>query len=65
MYKEARQKEGASSTSLGTWTGFEDAYSTLVFDGGQHCWNGPQRSMRVSCHQCLQLLYCKVAYKGD
>ncbi len=54
MYKEARQKEGASSTSLGTWTGFEDAYSTLVFDGGQHCWNGPQRSMRVSCHQCMQ-----------
>ena len=56
MYKEARQKEGASSTSLGTWTGFEDAYSTLVFDGGQHCWNGPQRSMRVSCHQCMHLL---------
>ena len=47
MYGEARQKEGGASTSLGSWRGFEDGHSTLLFDGGQQCWNGPQRSMRV------------------
>ncbi|KAK9822678.1 hypothetical protein WJX81_008213 [Elliptochloris bilobata] len=51
MYGEARQKEGAASTSLGSWRGFEDGHSALLFDGGQQCWNGPQRSMRVSL-QC-------------
>ena len=47
MYGEARQKEGGSTTSLGSWRGFEDGHSTLLFDGGQQCWNGPQRSMRA------------------
>jgi len=47
IYQEARQKEGAASTSLGSWRGFEDDHTAAVFDGGQHCWNGPQRSMRV------------------
>ena len=47
MYGEARQREGGASTSLGSWRGFEDGHSTLLFDGGQQCWNGPQRSMRA------------------
>ncbi len=46
-YGSAAQKEGHSRTSLGNWQGFKDNYSTMSFTGGQHCWNGPLRSMQV------------------
>lgn len=34
-------------TSLGSWAGFEDNYSVMKFTGGQGCWQGPARSMKV------------------
>ena len=46
-YGDAAQKEGASRTNLGSWKGFQESYSFMSFSGGQICWNGPQRSMRV------------------
>ena len=46
-YGSAAQKEGHSRTSLGNWQGFKDNYSIMSFTGGQHCWNGPLRSMQV------------------
>ncbi|CAL8469590.1 g9131 [Coccomyxa elongata] len=47
-YKNAAQKDGAAHVSLGTWQGFRDNYTAMAFTGGQHCWNGPQRSMLVT-----------------
>jgi protein kinase C substrate 80K-H len=47
-YGSAKQKEGHSSTSLGSWSGFDDVDRThLKFTGGQTCWQGPQRSLTV------------------
>ena len=46
-YGDSAQKDGQSRTSLGSWKGFEENYSFMSFSGGQVCWNGPQRSMRV------------------
>lgn len=46
-YKDAAQKDGAARVNLGSWEGFRDNYSAMAFTGGQHCWNGPQRSMLV------------------
>ena len=51
-YKDAHQKDGSSTTSLGSWKGFEDDYASMVFSGGQHCWNGPTRSIKVQA--CCQ-----------
>lgn len=47
LFKNAAQKDGGLSTSLGSWQGFAEGYSALLFTHGQHCWNGPQRSLRV------------------
>ena len=50
-YGNAHQKEGASSTSLGQWDGIkqrqeaDDSVPTLSFTNGQHCWQGPARSL--------------------
>jgi len=55
-YKDAKQKEGHSSVSLGKWAGvkWEDGVEgqagktfTFEFSGGQKCWNGPERSLIV------------------
>ena len=46
-FASAAQKDGGMSTSLGSWKGFEGGYRFMVFENGQHCWNGPLRSMRV------------------
>lgn len=46
-YKQATQEEGHMTTRLGNWEGFKDNYSTLMFSGGDRCWNGPDRSLRV------------------
>ncbi|XP_078162486.1 calmodulin-binding protein isoform X2 [Carex rostrata] len=46
-FKKATQNEGHSSTQLGRWDKFEDSYRTMVFANGDHCWNGPDRSLKV------------------
>lgn len=55
-YGDSAQKDGQSRTSLGSWKGFEEDYSFMSFSGGQICWNGPQRSMRVRPPGPLTLL---------
>ena len=35
------------SCSLGSFARFEDDYRAMVFENGQHCWSGPNRSIRV------------------
>jgi len=44
---EARQKEGHSSVLLGKSGGAAYGPGALEFTGGQGCWQGPARSMRV------------------
>eukprot|EP01023_Acetabularia_acetabulum_P004785 TRINITY_DN1202_c0_g1_i2.p1 TRINITY_DN1202_c0_g1~~TRINITY_DN1202_c0_g1_i2.p1 ORF type:complete len:243 (-),score=53.58 TRINITY_DN1202_c0_g1_i2:227-955(-) len=34
-------------TSLGSFRGFEENYSRMIFDKGASCWSGPARSMKV------------------
>lgn len=29
------------------WQGFKDDYTNMVFEQGDKCWNGPERSLRV------------------
>ena len=50
-FSEAEQAEDARDTSLGSWTGFDEAGEHMLFEGGEQCWGGPQRSMtvRVKC----------------
>ncbi|KAK4354994.1 hypothetical protein RND71_027188 [Anisodus tanguticus] len=46
-FKQATQVEGYSTTRLGNWDKFEDSYRTMQFASGDHCWNGPDRSLKV------------------
>ena len=51
-FGKASQKEGHSSTSLGSWEGLDgeaEGRGTLrmAFTNGQGCWQGPPRSMTV------------------
>ncbi|KAM0953888.1 putative mannose-6-phosphate receptor binding domain superfamily, glucosidase II beta subunit [Dioscorea sansibarensis] len=46
-FKEATQVEGHSTTRLGNWDKFEDAYRIMQFSSGARCWNGPDRSLKV------------------
>ncbi|KAK4780617.1 hypothetical protein SAY87_016723 [Trapa incisa] len=46
-FKQATQEEGYSKTRLGRWDKFDDSYRTMIFSGGDNCWNGPNRSLKV------------------
>ncbi|KAL9226646.1 hypothetical protein vseg_002433 [Gypsophila vaccaria] len=46
-FKKATQEEGHMTTRLGNWEKFEESYKVMLFSSGDHCWNGPDRSMRV------------------
>ncbi|KAL2457413.1 Glucosidase 2 subunit beta [Abeliophyllum distichum] len=46
-YKQATQVEGHSTTRLGSWENFEESYGIMLFSNGDHCWNGPNRSLKV------------------
>jgi len=37
-----------SHTSVGTWKEFSSDYSKMLFDRGQNCWGGPDRSLEVT-----------------
>ncbi len=54
-YGSARQKESGSTTSLGNWGGWENNYSTMKFQGGTTCWQGPDRSITVRAARDAQL----------
>jgi len=51
----------AHSTNLGRWEGWEAGYTVMKFGSGDHCWNGPHRSVRieVSCGRENQILEVK------
>lgn len=56
-FGSAKQMEGSQSTGLGSWTGFDETSKWMIFSGGRHCWNGPNRSIRVglSCGETDEL----------
>ncbi|KAL3683489.1 hypothetical protein R1sor_001511 [Riccia sorocarpa] len=56
-FKDATQQEGHSTTRLGRWQGFKDDYKSMVYEHGDRCWNGPERSLRVKmrCGTKLEL----------
>lgn len=47
-FGSAQQKEGGSTTSLGAFSKFEDNFTSMVFENGQSCWQGPSRSLKLS-----------------
>ena len=48
-FGQAKQKgSDGGSTSLGNWEGFDHGHSVMKFTHGQHCWNGPARSLTVT-----------------
>jgi len=46
-FKEAKQKEGGRSTSLGRFEKYDADQKALRYANGQTCWNGPARSLSV------------------
>lgn len=51
LFNDAKQKDDSSSTKLGKWKGMDiegdDGQRVMKWEGGQKCWNGPQRSATV------------------
>ncbi|CAM6125383.1 unnamed protein product [Calypogeia fissa] len=56
-YKDATQVESYSTSRLGRWQGFKEDYKEMMFENGDRCWNGPERSLRVKmrCGTKLEL----------
>jgi protein kinase C substrate 80K-H len=58
------------ATSLGKFKQWDNNYSTMVFEGGQRCWNGPERSaeIQLECGATSELVSMeepsKCVYKG-
>eukprot|EP00735_Rhodelphis_limneticus_P011274 TRINITY_DN4356_c0_g1::TRINITY_DN4356_c0_g1_i1::g.21168::m.21168 TRINITY_DN4356_c0_g1::TRINITY_DN4356_c0_g1_i1::g.21168 ORF type:complete len:449 (+),score=84.71,sp/A2WNF5/GLU2B_ORYSI/44.51/5e-38,sp/A2WNF5/GLU2B_ORYSI/40.88/5e-28,PRKCSH-like/PF12999.2/4.5e-38,PRKCSH-like/PF12999.2/98,PRKCSH-like/PF12999.2/46,PRKCSH_1/PF13015.1/5.7e+03,PRKCSH_1/PF13015.1/6.3e-27,ATG27/PF09451.5/0.00055,Ldl_recept_a/PF00057.13/1.4,Ldl_recept_a/PF00057.13/12,DUF3584/PF12128.3/3.3,Pox_A_type_inc/PF04508.7/5.5e+02,Po len=52
-FADAYQKEGGSRTLLGKWKGWKKGSqrTVMLFENGQKCWNGPNRSLHVEL-QC-------------
>ncbi|KAK9868757.1 hypothetical protein WJX84_007967 [Apatococcus fuscideae] len=48
IFGSAAQKDAHLHTSLGSWEGFKNGYALASFTNGQHCWQGPPRSLQVS-----------------
>jgi hypothetical protein len=50
FFDKASQKEGGSSTSLGSWSSWREGeqHREMRFEGGQTCWNGPARSAQIT-----------------
>lgn len=46
-FDKASQVDGGHETSLGSWEGFDATGSQMKFTMGEHCWQGPSRSMTV------------------
>ncbi|XP_048760429.2 uncharacterized protein LOC125669743 isoform X3 [Ostrea edulis] len=43
-----RPKSGGHETNLGRWGRWDDdQYKTQLYDHGQNCWNGPDRSVKI------------------
>ncbi|XXQ35438.1 Glucosidase 2 subunit beta [Plasmodiophora brassicae] len=57
-FKSVTQSSGGSDTSLGRFKRWDDQSGDWLFEQGQRCWNGPERSTRVSvsCGQTNELL---------
>lgn len=58
-FKNAAQKPtNGGSTSVGTWQGFGNGHAQMLFTNGQHCWNGPSRSLTVDveCGEANRIL---------
>jgi protein kinase C substrate 80K-H len=49
-FDHASQKEGGRSANLGRWEGFSENGESLIFSHGDTCWDGPERSMKVTMH---------------
>ena len=58
------------TTSLGNFARWENDYQTMIFEGGQRCWNGPARSAQIDfeCGSASELVSMdepsKCVYKG-
>lgn len=53
LFKEAHQREGGSSTSLGRWSSIRKPdehheFTRFAFENGAGCWQGPARSLEVN-----------------
>ena len=49
-FGKAKQKEGSSSTDLGSFKSFgfnNKGELVMTFEDGQKCWNGPKRSANI------------------
>lgn len=44
------------------WDKFEDSYRTMVFANGDHCWNGPDRSLKVEYIKMPYLIVHNIVY---
>ena len=55
LFGSAAQKDAHLHTGLGQWDGFKNGHSLASFTNGQHCWQGPPRSLQASPFK-LQML---------